>query len=53
MSRTLMINTSRKCLKCGTYHSLDRDHCPECGRYLYIMGSMYQPKVRKGADRHS
>lgn len=47
MNRTVLINDTRKCVNCGTYHSLDKESCPVCGRYLYICGSIYQPKIRK------
>ncbi len=50
MSRAPMITDSRKCLSCGTYHSPDQELCPACGRYLYLVGGIYQPKIRKGAD---
>lgn len=53
MNKSPLINETRKCLKCGTYHRLDQEYCPECGRYLYITGSIYQPKIRKGADLYS
>lgn len=38
---------AKKCLYCNTYHSQDKQHCPECGRYLYSCGDVYQPKARK------
>lgn len=45
--KTVLLLESKKCLHCNTYHSQDKQHCPECGRYLYSCGDIYQPKVRK------
>lgn len=44
---TAFILETKKCLCCNTYHDQDKQHCPECGRYLYSCGDIYQPKVRK------
>lgn len=47
MNRMPMINEVRKCLKCVTYHSMNKNNCPSCGRFLYPVGVEYQPKVVK------
>jgi hypothetical protein len=46
MHKSVMINNVKKCLRCGIYHGMDKQYCPECGRYLYICGSVYQPKIQ-------
>ncbi len=47
MCKSVMVTDSKKCLACGTNHPHDKQHCPKCGRFLYICGSIYQPKVLK------
>jgi ribosomal protein L32 len=47
MKKTTMINDVRKCLKCGTYHSMNKNNCSDCGSFLYPVGTIYQPKVEK------
>lgn len=53
MSKSPLVNGIRKYVKCGTYHTLEKENCPECGWYLYYAGSIYQPRIRKGADLYS
>ncbi|SHO46797.1 hypothetical protein [Anaerocolumna xylanovorans] len=45
--KAVFLPEAKKCLHCHTYHPQDKQHCPECGRYLYSCGDIYQPKVRK------
>ncbi len=45
--KTAFIPETKKCPRCNTYHDQDKQHCPECGRYLYSCGDIYQPKIRK------
>ncbi|WP_192451699.1 hypothetical protein [Candidatus Galacturonibacter soehngenii] len=46
MTKTNVLFSVKKCLSCGTYHSLEKHNC-SCGGYLYFCGDIYQPKVRK------
>ena len=43
-----MINTYKKCLCCGRKYqaSAQREKCL-CGGHLYLVGAVYQPKVKK------
>ena len=42
-----MINAYKKCLCCGRkYQAAQREKCL-CGGYLYLVGAVYQPKVKK------
>lgn len=47
MSKSVLTGENRKCLKCSTYHESSMKHCPICGRYLYAIGFIYQPKIKK------
>ena len=43
-----MINTYKKCLCCGRKYqaTAQREKCL-CGGHLYLVGTVYQPKVKK------
>lgn len=47
MTKTNMLFGYKKCLSCGSYHDLQKQDCPICGRYLYLCGGIYQPKTEK------
>lgn len=44
----ISVDTYKKCLKCGDKYRIDSDRTKcLCGGHLFIVGSVYQPKVRK------
>lgn len=45
MIKAVLITETKKCLHCNTYHSQDKQYCPECSRLLYACGDIYQAKV--------
>ena len=45
--KAVFLPETNKCLHCNTYHPQDMQHCPECGRFLYACGDVYQPKAGK------
>ncbi len=45
--KAVFLPETKKCLHCNTYHPQNMQHCPECGRYLYACGDIYQPKTNK------
>lgn len=49
--KTVFLPAAKKCLHCNTYHPQDKQHCPECGRFLYACGDVYQPKAGKKVQR--
>lgn len=49
MKKTTVIFDYRKCMKCGaTTENMKKDTC-KCGGYMYMMGGVYMPVVKKGA----
>lgn len=48
MNKTVFVPETKKCLYCNTYHSLNKQNCPECGRLLYACGDIYQSKIKGG-----
>ena len=49
--KVLVLNSYRKCYKCGKITNDIRVNQCECGGYMYLMGQIYSPKIKKQAER--
>ncbi len=50
MRKTIYYQESKKCLYCNTYHQVNKEYCPGCGRHLYKCGDIYLEKVRRSHE---
>lgn len=47
MKHVKMLIDYRKCLKCGHITENMSENTCKCGGYMYMIGGVYMPKVRK------